>query len=155
MVVYDFGGGTFDVSILEVKSNLLKHLAIDGDILLGGHDIDELLRDYASNEIKRLHQTNLLDNVRNAQKLLQMCEQCKRGLTTSESARWVLVAWEAYKIGEYVYNSGIPEYFCHSEPTSFGFRLPSFQLYPNLYNAIFPPPPLVYLTFIRHLQNVF
>ena len=89
MVVYDFGGGTFDVSILEVKDDFLKHLAIDGDIQLGGRDIDELLRDYAANEIKRLYQKNLLDldNVRNAQKLLQMCEQWKKDLTTFESAR--------------------------------------------------------------------
>ena len=89
MVVYDFGGGTFDVSILEVKDDFLKHLAIDGDIQLGGRDIDDLLRDYADNEIKRLYQKNLLDldNVRNAQKLLQMCEQWKKDLTTFESAR--------------------------------------------------------------------
>lgn len=92
MVVYDFGGGTFDITVLEVKGGYFKHLAIDGDIQLGGRDIDQCLRDYAAGEVKRLHQKDLLADKRKAQKLLQLCEQLKKDLTTSESARLVYLS---------------------------------------------------------------
>ena len=90
MLVYDFGGGTFDVSILEVNDGFFKHFAIDGDIQLGGRNIDQLLREYAAKEIKQRHHKDLLVDKRKSQKLLQMCEQWKREFANAESAEYVV-----------------------------------------------------------------
>ena len=80
------------MSVLEVNGVFFKHLTIDGDTQLGGRDIDEKLREYAANEINKLYHTNLLNDSRNAQILLQMCKQWKKDLTTQVSARCVLLA---------------------------------------------------------------
>lgn len=52
VMVYDFGGGTLDVSIIEIAGNHFEVLAIDGDALLGGRDFDRLLVDYVNQVLK-------------------------------------------------------------------------------------------------------
>ena len=86
MLVYDFGGGTFDVTILEVNRRNLKQLAIDGDVQLGGRDIDELLRKYVADGVKKQYGIDLLKNKRSAQKLLRHCEEMKEALTTNDGS---------------------------------------------------------------------
>ncbi len=51
-LVYDLGGGTFDVSILRLNSGVFQVLSTDGDILLGGDDFDEVIADFIRNDIK-------------------------------------------------------------------------------------------------------
>ena len=50
MLVYDLGGGTFDVTIVEIKGKSFKAIATDGDVSLGGKDWDEKLVDIAAEE---------------------------------------------------------------------------------------------------------
>ena len=49
-LVYDLGGGTFDISLLNLKDNLFKVIGTSGDSKLGGDDFDELLLDYIMNK---------------------------------------------------------------------------------------------------------
>ena len=53
IAVYDFGGGTFDISILEVGENVVEVLSTNGDTLLGGDDLDQVLIDYLIEEFKK------------------------------------------------------------------------------------------------------
>ncbi len=53
IAVYDFGGGTFDVSILEVSDNVVQVISTNGDTHLGGDDIDHRVMDYLTSEFKR------------------------------------------------------------------------------------------------------
>jgi molecular chaperone DnaK (HSP70) len=87
MLVFDFGGGTFDVSILEANSGKLEQKAIDGDIMLGGRDLDLLLVDYCATEIKKRWGKDALATPRLRQNLLDKCEKLKMELTTSMTAR--------------------------------------------------------------------
>ncbi len=57
IAVYDFGGGTFDISILEVGGNVVEVISTNGDTHLGGNDIDNKVMDYLINEFKK--QTNI------------------------------------------------------------------------------------------------
>ena len=52
IVVYDLGGGTFDVSILKVENNNFRVMAVDGDSMLGGDDFDEAITKYLMSKIK-------------------------------------------------------------------------------------------------------
>ncbi len=53
IAVYDFGGGTFDISILEVGENVVQVISTNGDTQLGGDDIDQCIIDYLINEFKK------------------------------------------------------------------------------------------------------
>jgi molecular chaperone DnaK len=53
IVVYDFGGGTFDVSVLEVSDNVVQVISTNGDTQLGGDDIDNVVIDYLAAEFKK------------------------------------------------------------------------------------------------------
>ena len=85
ILVFDFGGGTFDVTILEVNQGHLKQLAIDGDVQLGGYDIDQLLRKHVADSVKAKHGIDLLANKRKAQTWLRQCVEMKEALTTDDA----------------------------------------------------------------------
>jgi molecular chaperone DnaK len=53
IAVYDFGGGTFDISILEVGDNVVQVISTNGDTHLGGDDVDHLLMDWLIAEFKK------------------------------------------------------------------------------------------------------
>ena len=72
-IVYDFGGGTFDVSVLTIEKGIFKVLATKGDTHLGGDDIDILLRDHIRNKYKQLE--SLLPD-----KLLSIAKEMKHSL---------------------------------------------------------------------------
>ena len=92
LLVYDFGGGTFDVSIIEVCDKRFEVRAIDGDIQLGGRDLDILLRDYCAAEIKKGWEFDCLGTQLNASKLLEKCEQVKILLSQNDETRSVAAA---------------------------------------------------------------
>ena len=75
MLVVDFGGGTFDVSILKVDNGCFEVIQVKGDPHLGGRDIDLVLRKYFAELIKQKWDRKL-DNEQ-AQKLLKMSEELK------------------------------------------------------------------------------
>ncbi len=53
VAVFDFGGGTFDISILDIGDNVFEVLSTNGDTHLGGDDLDEILINYLADEFKK------------------------------------------------------------------------------------------------------
>lgn len=87
--MFDFGGGTFDISILKVHDNTFEQLVIAGDPELGGRDLDLILRDYCAQEIKERWGRDCLVSKIIAQTLLEKCEEIKISLSSAEEARFV------------------------------------------------------------------
>ncbi len=82
--VFDFGGGTFDFTAVEVGKAGMRVLATAGDPWLGGDDVDVALADAASNQFWRRHKVELRNQAVEWQRLCFACERAKRELTTSE-----------------------------------------------------------------------
>jgi len=85
VVVYDFGGGTLDISILEVRNDIIKVLATSGDTNLGGNDLDRLLTNSIINEINNEYNIDLHDNQMAFQRILEASEIVKKELSTLNS----------------------------------------------------------------------
>lgn len=81
VMVYDLGGGTFDVSIIEIAGNHFEVLAIDGNIRLGGRDFDRVLIDYVCQEIKSRYGINLNKDAQAMAKLSVAAEATKCDLS--------------------------------------------------------------------------
>ncbi len=86
VAVYDFGGGTFDFSVVEASGADVQVVATAGDIWLGGDDFDEALANAAANAFWREHKIELRHQVVQWQRLLHAAEQTKRALSTRDSA---------------------------------------------------------------------
>lgn len=85
VLIFDLGGGTFDVSILSVEGGKFEVKTYDGDSHLGGADFNVRLLDYFVNEFNRKHKTVLAD--KKALSILKnACERAKRSLTSSKLA---------------------------------------------------------------------
>ena len=86
IMVYDLGGGTFDVSILEIGDGVFEVLATNGDTRLGGDDFDERIMNYLVTEFKREQGIDLSGDRMAMQRLKEAAEKAKielSGLTTS------------------------------------------------------------------------
>jgi len=81
VVVYDFGGGTFDVSILEIGNETFEVLATAGDTYLGGDDIDMRLMDYFADLFFRQTNINLRQDIQSLQKLREVAEETKKAFS--------------------------------------------------------------------------
>ena len=97
ILVYDLGGGTFDISILEIKDNSFKTLALGGDLRLGGDDFDKSIMDYFYKDILTNHGLDLKNdqttNGRKArQKLKKVAEEAKIELSNTLQADVVLAS---------------------------------------------------------------
>jgi len=89
VLVFDLGGGTFDVSLLSIEGGIFEVRATGGDTHLGGEDFDDLMMQFLANEIKRKHRKqseDLLANPRVMRQLRRASEQCKRTLSAATSA---------------------------------------------------------------------
>ncbi len=84
--VYDFGGGTFDFSVVDVSSGDFQVLATAGDTWLGGDDFDTVLAEAAANQFWRMHKVDLRKQAVEWQKLLFACERAKRMLSVDDEA---------------------------------------------------------------------
>ncbi len=84
--VYDFGGGTFDFSVVDVSRGDFKVLGTAGDTWLGGDDLDQALAEAAANQFWRQHKVDLRNQAVEWQRVLFACEQAKRELTVVDSA---------------------------------------------------------------------
>ena len=93
LLVFDFGGGTLDVSLVECFDNVINVLAVSGDNRLGGSDFDRLLARYFCQE-KRLDFEALNENTKGV--LLQSAEKCKFDLTDAETAKMTVSAEELH-----------------------------------------------------------
>ena len=82
ILVYDLGGGTFDVSILTIDEGVFEVLATNGDTHLGGEDFDQRLMQHFLKLIKKKHSVDLSDNQRAIAKLRREMEKAKRSLST-------------------------------------------------------------------------
>lgn len=86
MLVYDLGGGTFDVTVMEIRGTDYATLAIDGDVHLGGWDWDQRLVDLVAERFIRKHQADPREDSRTAGKLWRECEDAKRTLSARQKA---------------------------------------------------------------------
>src|SRR5262249_33253191 len=82
IAVYDFGGGTFDISILEVGEGVVEVKSTNGDTHLGGDNIDQRLMDWIISEFKRDQGIDLSKDKMALQRLREAAEKAKRELST-------------------------------------------------------------------------
>ncbi|SMP73146.1 molecular chaperone DnaK [Desulfonatronum lacustre] len=83
VAVFDLGGGTFDISILEVGDNVVEVRATNGDTFLGGEDFDHRVIDYLVSEFKRDNGIDLSKDRMALQRLKEAGEKAKKELSTS------------------------------------------------------------------------
>jgi L1 cell adhesion molecule like protein len=86
VLIYDLGGGTFDVSLLSIDDGVFEVKATAGDTHLGGEDLDRRLMDHFMLEFKRKHRKDISDNKRALRRLQTACESAKKTLSTSTVA---------------------------------------------------------------------
>ncbi len=86
IVVFDLGGGTFDVSILEVGDNIVEVRATNGDTFLGGEDFDQRIINWLVEEFKKENTVDLSKDRMALQRLKEAAEKAKKDLSTSMEA---------------------------------------------------------------------
>ncbi|CAI5724440.1 hypothetical protein KXD40_000946 [Peronospora effusa] len=86
VLIFDLGGGTFDVSLLSIEEGIFEVKATAGDTHLGGEDFDNRLVEYFVAEFKRKHRKDISGNQRALRRLRTACERAKRTLSTSAQA---------------------------------------------------------------------
>jgi molecular chaperone DnaK len=84
ILVFDLGGGTFDVSILEVGDGIFEVLATAGDTSLGGDDFDKVLVTWLMNDFKEKEGIDLMGDIQALQRLTEAAEKAKMELSTVE-----------------------------------------------------------------------
>ncbi len=84
IAVYDLGGGTFDISILELGEGVYEVKATNGDTHLGGDDFDQALIDYLADEFKKEHSVDLRADKQALQRLKEAAEKAKIELSSSK-----------------------------------------------------------------------
>lgn len=90
VMVYDLGGGTFDVSIIEIGDGVIEVLATAGDNHLGGDDFDERITDWLVKNFKAQQHLDLSRDFAAMQRIREAAEQAKKELSSSESTQIVL-----------------------------------------------------------------
>ena len=85
VMIYDLGGGTFDVSILEISDGVFEVLATNGNNMLGGDDFDHKLMDYMVEEFKKSHGVDLSKDKMAMQRLKEAAEKAKIELSGMNS----------------------------------------------------------------------
>ena len=83
IAVYDFGGGTLDVTLMEVGGGVFEVLSTSGDTQLGGSDMDQMLVDYLAGEFKKKHNIDLRKDPKAHQRLLEAAENAKIELSST------------------------------------------------------------------------
>lgn len=85
ILVYDLGGGTFDVSVIEIGDKVIEVLATSGDNHLGGDDFDKRLSDYVVSEFKRTEGIDLGKDKVALQRITEEAEKAKKELSTAQT----------------------------------------------------------------------
>merc|ERR1712180_230167 len=86
VLIFDLGGGTFDVSILSIEDGIFEVKSTAGDTHLGGEDFDQELVIYFKDEFKRKYKKDISGNKRALRRLRTACERAKRTLSASKQA---------------------------------------------------------------------
>jgi molecular chaperone DnaK len=85
IVVFDLGGGTFDVSVLEVADGVFRVISTNGDTHLGGDDFDQALINHVADQFQREQGIDLRKDAMAMQRLQEACEKAKKELSTAQS----------------------------------------------------------------------
>jgi len=85
ILIYDLGGGTFDVSLLTLDGGIFEVKATNGNTHLGGEDFDNILTDYCVQEFKKKTKIDLTKSVKALRRLKTACERAKRTLSSTTS----------------------------------------------------------------------
>jgi len=86
VLIFDLGGGTFDVSLLTIEEGIFEVKATAGDTHLGGEDFDNRMVDHFLQDFKRRHRKDMSKNQRALRRLRTACERAKRTLSSSSQA---------------------------------------------------------------------
>jgi L1 cell adhesion molecule like protein len=86
VLIFDLGGGTFDVSLLTIEEGIFEVKATAGDTHLGGEDFDNRLVNHFVQEFKRKYKKDLSSNARSLRRLRTACERAKRTLSSATQA---------------------------------------------------------------------
>merc|ERR1712176_339398 len=86
VLIFDLGGGTFDVSVLSIEDGIFEVKSTAGDTHLGGEDFDNRMVNFCIQEFKRKHRKDLTVNKRSLRRLRTACERAKRTLSASAQA---------------------------------------------------------------------
>jgi len=86
VLIFDLGGGTFDVSLLTIDDGIFEVKATAGDTHLGGEDFDNRMVNHFVQEFKRKHKKDFTNNARAMRRLRTACERAKRNLSSSANA---------------------------------------------------------------------
>ncbi len=84
IAVFDLGGGTFDISILDIGDNVFEVLSTNGDTHLGGDDYDKVLIDHVADEFRKREGIDLRNDPMALQRLKEACEKAKCELSTTQ-----------------------------------------------------------------------
>lgn len=87
IAVYDLGGGTFDISILELGEGVTEVKSTNGDTHLGGDDFDQVIIDHIADEFKKEHNVDLRRDAQALQRLKESAEKAKIELSSSQEAQ--------------------------------------------------------------------
>jgi heat shock protein 5 len=87
ILVFDLGGGTFDVTLLTIDNGVFEVLATNGDTHLGGEDFDQRVMKYFMKLFKKKHKKDMSKDKRSIQKLRREVERVKRALSSAHQAR--------------------------------------------------------------------
>lgn len=87
LAVYDLGGGTFDISIIEVKDKIFEVIATGGDTMLGGIDFDNRIMEWIITNFEKEHGIDLSNNIVAVQRIKEAAERAKIDLSMLEEAR--------------------------------------------------------------------
>merc|ERR1712176_1690567 len=87
IMVYDLGGGTFDVSLLTLDEGVFEVVATNGDTHLGGEDFDQRVIDFFAKSFKRKHKIDVKQNKRALAKLRREVEKAKRALSATHQVK--------------------------------------------------------------------
>ena len=90
VMVYDLGGGTFDVSVIEIGESVIEVLATSGDNHLGGDDFDERVVNWVCEEASRTQHINLRNDLVAMARVKEAAEQAKKELSAAETAQITL-----------------------------------------------------------------
>lgn len=86
ILIYDLGGGTFDVTIMAIEDGIFEVKSTAGDTHLGGEDFDHRLMDYFVQDFQRKHKQDITGNKKSMRRLQTACENAKKTLSSSTSA---------------------------------------------------------------------
>jgi len=83
IAVYDFGGGTFDITLMDVGEGVFEVISTNGDTKLGGSDMDQALLDYIAEDFKKKHNVDLRKDPKTLQRILEAAEKAKIELSST------------------------------------------------------------------------